>query len=314
MNDFKTELSIVSPVYMAEKIVDKLVAEITKHASTITDNFEIILVEDGSRDDSWKQIEAVAAHNSKVKAIKLSRNFGQHYAINSGISNATGRWVVVMDCDLQDRPENIPTLYQEAQKGYDIVLAQRIQRTDGWFKRTSSKVFYKLFGYFTDTEQDSTIANFGIYHNKVIQAVLSMNDSIKYFPTMIQWVGFNKTKLEVDHGEREEGSSSYSWRKLFKLAFDNILSFSNKPLKLTVKLGFFIALSSAAVGIYYLILYLNGQIVVLGFASLIISLWFLAGIIMLVLGIVGLYIGKVFDKVKDRPVYIVDQKINFDNE
>ncbi len=303
-------ISIVSPVYGAENIVDNLVKEIEKHITPLTNEFEILLVEDGSPDKSWKKITENCLKNPKVKGIKLSRNFGQHYAITAGLQNAKGKWIIVMDCDLQDRPDQFHKLFKKAKEGYEIVLARRSVRQDNYFKRLSSKIFYSLFGYLTDTKQDNTIANFGCYHKNAITAILSMKDHIRYFPTMCQWVGFSKICVDVEHGERETGKSSYSWNKLFQLAWNNIIAFSDKPLKLTIYFGLLISLTSGIIGIYYLINYLLGNMIVLGYTSLIISIWFLSGVIIFILGIVGVYIGKMFEKVKERPVYIVQKRLN----
>jgi len=303
-------LSIVSPVYRAENIVDKLVQEIVQAVSPITDDFEIILVEDGSPDRSWERISTHCAQDKRVKGIKLSRNFGQHNAITAGLSAATGEWIVVMDCDLQDSPQEIPNLYRRAQDGYDLVFARRVGRKDGFLKKLSSKFFYAVFSFLTDTTQDSSIANFGIYHQKVVCAILSMKDYTRYFPTMSQWVGFRRTYIDVQHAQRESGKSSYSWKKLLKLAFDNIIAFSDKPLRLMIWFGLTIVLFSFFLGFAYLLKYFLGHIVVLGFTSLIISIWFLSGVLIATLGMVGVYVGKTFDKVKDRPIFIIDQILN----
>jgi len=304
------KISIVSPVYMGEKIIQELVSQLNEVSQKICNDYEIILVEDGSPDNSWRVIEEVCKNNSKVKGIKLSRNFGQHYAITCGLEAANGDWIVVMDCDLQDQPEEIPNLFNKAMEGYDIVVAQRENRQDSFFKKISSKLFYKLFSYLTNTEQDTTIANFGIYNRKVIQSILSMNDYIRYFPTMVQWVGFNSVKLKVKHSSRFEGKSSYTFSNLLKLAFNNILSFSDKPLKIFMKLGLYISTISFLIGIIYLLQYFSGHIVVLGFTSIIITITFLSGIIILTLGLVGIYVGKTFEQSKQRPTYIIHKKIN----
>lgn len=310
MNEKNIHLSVVSPVYRAENIVSELVKQVREAVQTITDDFEIILVNDASPDASWEKIKDECQIDKRVKGINLSRNFGQHYAITAGLNYAKGEWVVVMDCDLQDRPDEIPNLYRKAQEGYDSVFAQRKVRNDGFLKKNLSRLFYKLFSYLTETKQDASVANFGIYHHKVIEALLSMKDQIRFFPTMVQWVGFRKYYLPVKHSERFEGKSSYNFKGLFKLALNSILAFSDKPLRLTVKLGFSIALISFIVMLIYFIMYLTGAIKVLGFTSLIISFWFLSGIIIFILGFVGLYIGKVFEKVKDRPDFIVKDEVN----
>jgi glycosyltransferase involved in cell wall biosynthesis len=303
-------LSIVTPVYRAENIVEELVKQIKVSVSSITVDFEIILVNDASPDNSWSKIVEECAKDVRVKGINLSRNFGQHYAITAGLSYAKGDWVVVMDCDLQDRPDEIPNLYKQAQEGYDSVFAQRKVRNDSFFKRAMSKLFYSFFSYLTETKQDPTVANFGIYNRSVIDAILSMHDQIRFFPTMVQWVGFKKFYLPVKHSDRFEGKTSYNFKALMRLAMNTILAFSDKPLRMTAKLGFFIASISFLVGIFYFVFYMTGHIQVLGFTTMILSIWFLSGMIMMILGMLGLYVGKVFEKVKQRPTFIISQTTN----
>ena len=263
---------------------------------------------------AWEVIIALASQDSRVKGIQLSRNFGQHYAITAGLEYATGEWIVVIDCDLQDRPEEILNLYQTAKNDYDIVLGQRIQRKDNFVKKAFSRLFYKLLSFLTDLKQDSTIANFGIYHRKAIQAVCTMQDRLRYFPSMIQWVGFKKTSIPVEHDARTCGKSSYSFRRLARLSLDVILALSDKPLRLTVKLGILIALLTFVYAILNVFRYFSGEIEVMGWTSLIISIWFLAGIIIVLIGIVGLYIGKIFDSVKNRPTFIIRETVNIDHK
>ena len=303
-------ISIVSPVYKAEAIVPLLVSQLINSLEEITNDYEIILVEDGSPDNSWNEIAKQCVKNKKIKGIKLSRNFGQHYAITAGIEHSNGDWVIVMDCDLQDRPEEIKNLYQKAHEGYDIVLARRIERKDHFFKRVSSKSFYFILSYLTGTSQDPRIANFGIYQRKVITSINKLKEPIRYFPTMVKWVGFNKTIINVEHGKRESGSTTYNWTKLFRLALDIILANSDKPIKLIFKTGFFIALLSLFFGLYILYNYLIHRITVPGYTSLLISIWFIGGMIMFILGLIGLYVGKTFEGVKNRPIYLTDIKIN----
>ena len=302
------EISVVSPVYRAESILPELVSRLEKSLNEMNVSYEIILVDDRSPDNSWQVLKELVQKHDSLKIYRLSRNFGQHYAITAGLNLAKGKWVVVMDCDLQDRPEEIPALYAKTKEGFDSVVARRAQRQDLWLKRMSSKAYYATFSYLTDTVQDPAVANFGIYHQKVIKAILSMKDQIRYFPTMLQWVGFERGFLDVVHDARLEGESSYNWRSLFALAFNNILAFSDKPLRLTVRLGFYISVVSLGIGIFYFIQYLLGEIDVLGFASLIISISFFFGMVIMILGIIGLYLGKVFEKVKDRPGFIISER------
>jgi dolichol-phosphate mannosyltransferase len=204
-------LSVVSPVYKAEKIIPLLVERIEKAVCKITSDFEIILVEDGGPDNSWNVIEGIAANNSKVKGIKLSRNFGQHPAIMAGLSEAKGEWVVVMDCDLQDQPEEIERLHGKALEGFDVVFAKRNNTQDGLFKKLTSKIFSTIFNYLAGTNFDNEIANFGIYNRKVITSVLSIGDYIKSFPLFVYFSGFRSTVISVEHASRESGTTSYSF-------------------------------------------------------------------------------------------------------
>ena len=303
-------MSIVSPVYKAENLIPVLIDRIEDAVSKITDDYEIILVEDGGPDDSWQIIEQIAAKDTKVIGIKLSRNFGQHYAITAGLDNSKGEWVVVMDCDLQDKPEEINKLYIKAQEGFDIVLARRYNRKDKRIKRLFSAMFYRTLGYLTGSEQDESVANFGIYHRKVIDSVISMRESIRYFPTMIKWVGFQTTKVDVIHESRTIGETSYNFRKMTRLALDIILAYSDKPIRILIKFGFVVSFFSLIFAIRTSILWLSGKVEVLGYTSLFISLWFLSGIIISTLGLVGLYVGKTFEGVKKRPIYIIEKTTN----
>jgi polyisoprenyl-phosphate glycosyltransferase len=305
-------ISIISPVYNAEALVQLLVEKIKQEVMEITQNFEIILVEDGSLDKSWESVVIETRKDIRVKGIKLSRNFGQHYAITAGLDHTSGEWVVVMDCDLQDKPSEIKKLYRKALEGYDLVLARREFRADKYQKKLFSKLFYQTLGYLTGTKQDPAVANFGIYHQKVICAIRSLREPIRYFPTMVRWVGFKRTTINVEHGAREIGTTSYNFSKLLRLSLDIILANSDKPIKLTIKIGFLVAMFSFLFGMFTILRYLNGNITVMGYTSLLISVWFLAGLILMVLGVIGLYIGKTFEGVKNRPIYILDIKYNLD--
>ena len=292
-------------------MLEELVSRIQASIVPITDNYEIILVNDCSPDNSWDKIKEICVKDKRVKGLNLSRNFGQHYAITAGLTESQGEWVVVMDCDLQDRPEEIPNLYKKAQEGYDTVFAEIIEREDRFLKKFTSRAFSYVFAYFTDSPVDKKTNNFGIYHRKVIDAVLSMGDYIKCFPIEVRWVGFNIGYHPVVKDGRAEGISGYTWPKLISFAFNNIIAFSNKPLKLALRLGFIIVFFSLCLALYYFVRYLLGGIGVSGFTTLVISLWLIAGILISLIGVVGIYLGRVFDKVKDRPVYIVKERINY---
>lgn len=303
-------LSIVSPVYRAENIVEELVKQVKQVVSTITDDFEIILVNDYSPDNSWDKIKDECAKDVRVKGLNLSRNFGQHYAITAGLKYAQGDWVIVMDCDLQDRPDEIPNLYHKVLEGFEIVYARRNDRQDKLTKRLSSHMFHFVYQYLSGLQTDGNIANFGIFHKKVIREYNHMNEYARSFPSLINYLGFKVCAIDVKHSERFEGKTSYSFRKLLRLSSDVILSNSNKPLKLTVKLGFIISMISFLLALYNIFAHFAGIITVEGFTSTIFSIWFVGGLILLVLGIVGLYIGKIFDQVKERQLFIVSEEIN----
>ena len=306
------KLSIVSPVYRAEKMVHMLVERIVKSVTTITEDFEIILVNDASPDASWSVIEHECAQDKRVKGINLSRNFGQHYAITAGLHYAKGEWVVVMDCDLQDRPEEIPALYQKALEGYDIVYARRVDRQDKGLKKLSSVLFHKTFDWLSGSKTDKTIANFGIYKQCVIAEYNRMPELARSFGTLIRYLGFTKTTIDVQHAERAEGKSSYNLYKLLKLSFDVIISNSNKPLRMAVGLGFAMSALSFLLALYNVIARLVGFISFPGYTTTVFSIWFVGGLMLFVMGILGLYIGKIFDQVKGRQLFIVKDKVNFD--
>lgn len=295
-------------------MLDELVSRIEKSVQSLTGDYEIILVNDCSPDNSWEKIQSICKEDVHVKALNLSRNFGQHYAITAGLSKAMGEWVVVMDCDLQDRPEEIPHLYAKAQEGYETVFAQRVERHDSFMKKLSSSVYHCVFRFLTGIKSDKTVANFGIYHHKVIMAVLSMGDAIRNFATMVKWVGFRQAFLPVQHDTRGEGTSGYNLFKLIRLAENTIINFSNKPLRLVLNFGFIIVVVSFLIALFYLISYLLGYIEVNGFTTIVISIWLIGGLLMLVIGVVGLYLCKIFDRVKGRPIYIIGEELNFEEK
>ena len=306
------KISIVSPEYRGERMVAELVRRIKESVSPITEDFEIILVNDASPDGTWTEIQKECALDTRVKGINLSRNFGQHYAITAGLRYAKGDWVVVMDCDLQDRPEEIPNLYVKALEGYDIVYAQRKERQDGFFKKLSSKVFHMCYDWLSGQKTDKSIANFGIYHSKVIAEYNKMPEVARSFGSLIKYVGFRDTTIAVHHAERASGKSSYSIAKLLKLSGDIIISNSNKPLKMAVALGFLMSIIAFLLDLYNLLAYAIGIIQVAGFTTTIFSIWFVGGLILFVMGILGLYIGKIFDQVKGRQLFIIQNKINIE--
>ena len=313
MNLSSPYLSVVIPVYKAEHCLDELYRRLKVALESISSDFEIVLVEDCGGDNSWGVIERLAALDPRVRGIQFSRNFGQHYGITAGLDCCNGDWVVVMDCDLQDRPEEIPRLYAKAQEGYDVVLARRGARCDPPLKRMTSWLFYKIFSYLADIEYDGESGNFRIMSRKVVANFRRMGEQLRFFGGLVQWMGFPTASIEVEHAERFEGKSTYTFAKLWKLAAETIIAHSDKPLRLAVRFGFLMAFFSFFYGAYILAGALFYSSPIPGWSSLIVSLYFIGGIIIAILGILGIYLGKTFDESKKRPLYIVSRDTRHDD-
>jgi glycosyltransferase involved in cell wall biosynthesis len=268
-------------------------------------DFEIILVDDASPDHSWKEIKTLAEVDSRVKGLQLSRNFGQHYAITAGIDYAQGEWVVVMDCDLQDRPEEIARLYAKALEGYDVVFARRGKRHDSLVAVLGSKIYNFLIEKLSGFKHDAGVANFSIFSATVAVNFRQVREQLRSFVSIMNWMGFRKAFVDVAQDPRFEGESSYSFSRRMRLAIDTIVSFSNRPLTLAIKLGFSVAALAGLAGlaIIYKAIFLASPVT--GWASIMVSIYFMGGIILGFLGFIGIYLGKTFDEAKKRPVYLV---------
>lgn len=298
-------ISVVVPVYKAEKCLGELYDRLRRSLETISKDFEIVLVEDCGGDRSWSMIIDLARRDHRIKGFQLSRNFGQHYAITAGLDHCNGDWVVVMDCDLQDRPEEIPRLYARALEGYEIVLARRGERRDSVIKRVTSWLFYKTFAYLADMDYDAQAGNFRIISRKVVDSFRIMREQLRFFGALINWMGFSTTSIDVQHAERLEGKSTYTFKKLRRLAVETIIAYSDKPLRLTIKFGFLMSIISFVFGSHILWRAAVYGSAVIGWSSLIVSLYFIGGIIIATLGIIGIYLGKTFDEAKKRPLYLI---------
>ena len=312
MVENKTYLSVVSPVYLAEGIVDELVKRITEEVSKITQDYEIILVEDGSEDKSWQKIEENCETDKKVKGIKLSRNFGQHYAITAGLRESKGDYVVVMDCDLQDNPKYIHKLLEKAKDGNDIVLTIHTKREHGIIKNIFSKIFHRVFNWLAGNKNPKGGAQYGtlsLLTRKVVQAFSEFNDYHRHYLSVIRWLGFSKIEITVDHEERFIGKTSYSLKKLIILALDGIISQTDKLLRYSIYIGFSFTMIGLFAIIYIVLLYFYSGFQS-GWASIIVLIIFSTGLILMNLGIVCIYLGKLFDQVKNRPLFIIEKKIN----
>lgn len=300
-------ISIVSPIYGRQLDLPTLCSRLKTVFSTLTENFEIILVNDKSPDNAWEVIRELARNDPRIKGINLSKNFGQHKAISAGLAYSKGEWIVVMDCDLQDQPEEIPKLYYKALEGFDVVVGRRVERRDSWTKRLTSRAFYIVFNYLTEQNLTNQVANFGIYGRKVIDAFNQFRDYDRSFGLLVIITGFRRVEIDIHHSDRSIGESAYSFRKRLNLALDIILSHSSKPLKLTVKFGFVVSLTALIYGLYLLTRYFFLSQIVSGWTSLIVTQLFFFGLTTVVLGIIGLYVGKIYEQVKGRPLYLIQE-------
>ena len=308
------DISVVIPMYGCRAAVNELHRRLCENLEKLTNSFEIIMVDDCCPQNSWEEIVKICEKDKRVKGIHLSRNFGQIKAITAGLDQSRGDWVVVMDCDLQDRPESIIELYNKAQEGYDVVFARRKGRKDTWLTKRLSKLFYKVYDYFTDGNFDSSICNFSISKRKVIDSYCRMREHNRAFVMFVRWLGFNLTAIELEADKRFEGKSSYNLKKKMKMAFEIITSQSNKPLLFSVKVGFFIALLSLIYIIYLVVRTLAFGDVLIGWTSIMASIYLATGILLCAIGVAGIYIGNIFEEAKNRPIYVISEILNENQE
>jgi polyisoprenyl-phosphate glycosyltransferase len=302
------EISVVAPVYNVEDCLEELCQRLKSSIERITPDYELILVEDCGKDRSWEIIRRLAQADRRIKGIHFSRNFGQQHAITAGLDHTDGNWVVVMDSDLQDPPEEIPRLYAKAREGFDIVLALRTRRKDPFFKRYGAKAFYKVFSYLAGVPFTDRIRNYRIMSRRAVLAYRQIREQLRFFTVLVDWIGFPTATIDGEHSERTTGKSSYTVLKLWVLGIDTIIAYSNKPLRLAIGLGLTVAGIATLAGIYLLFKSIFYGFTVLGWPSLIVSLYFFSGLIISILGLNGLYLGKVFNETKGRPLYLIQEK------
>jgi len=307
-------LSVVIPVYNEEHCLGELYRRLTESLAAIARDYEIVLVDDGSRDRSWEMITGLAQKDDRVKALQFSRNFGQHYCITAGLDACDGDWVVIMDADLQDRPEEIAKLHARAQEGYDIVHARRVHRRHPLPEKVAAKLFYWFFNYMTGMHHDGQVGTFRMLSRRVVENFRMMREQMRYLGGMLEWMGFPTSKVDVQHDARKAGSSAYSFRRRWRLAQGAIIAYSDRPLQLTVQLGFLIALLALLYGVYVLARVLFFGAGVEGWPSLIVSIFFLGGIVIATLGIVGIYLERTFAETKRRPLYIIKERVNLNKD
>ncbi len=307
------EISIISPVYRAEKIIDELVHRIRNTMLGMGKTYEILLVEDGSPDKSWEKIAENATRYPEVKGIKFSRNFGQHYAITAGIREAKGNYCVILDCDLQDNPDYIPQLYSRALQGNDIIFTTKKKRKHSFFKNLSAGIFFRIFNYLTENQNvqaDSTIGNYSLLSRKAMDAFCQINDTHRHYLMVLRLLGFKTDSMEIIHDARFEGKSSYTFGKLVAHAINGITSQSDKLLRISITVGFScFAISILWVLTLFVLYFTHG--LVPGYTSLMAVILLSTGLILMSIGIAGIYIGKIFEQVKGRPLYFIETRVNF---
>jgi glycosyltransferase involved in cell wall biosynthesis len=299
------EISVVVPVYGCRDCLVDLHHQLTSTLKTMDSRYEIIFVDDRSPDGAWPVLDSIAADDPRVKAIRLSRNFGQHAAITAGLAASQGEWTVVMDCDLQDPPEAIARLYARAKEGFDLVLARRKERTHSAIRLALAKVYFRLLNTFMGTNIDGAYGTFSILNRKVVDAYLSVGDRERHYLFVLYWLGFEHGTIEVEHHERGAGGSSYTLGRLLRHAISGVFFQTTNLLIYIVYVGFVVA-GVGVLGVLYLIYISLVGHPPAGYISVMVVLLLIGGFIITSTGVTGLYIGRVFQQVKGRPLYVVD--------
>jgi polyisoprenyl-phosphate glycosyltransferase len=296
---------VVIPVYGCVKCLEELCKQLVTSLSTLTEQFEIILVDDRSPDSAWPKIVSLQAQHPAVKGIRLSRNFGQQIAITAGLTAARGDYAVVMDCDLQDPPSLIPELYAKLREGYDLVLAKRIERSNSPFRQFASRAYFRLLSRLTEEPIDGSYGSFSILSRKVINGFLLFEEKERHYLFILRWLGFHIGSVDYVQQERYSGGSSYSLGRLLRLAIDGVLFQATVLLRWIVSLGFIFAVSGMAMAAY-LVWRFFFRASLPGWTSLVVLILVSTGVILISLGIIGLYVGKIFYQSKQRPLYVID--------
>lgn len=308
------EFSVVIPVYGCPLALEELCSRLKKVITQITNSYEIILINDGCPRGSWDYIKKICKQDKKIIGVNLSKNFGQVHATNAGLNLAKGDWVCVMDCDLQDPPEAILPLYEKAINGFDIVYARRVGRKDNFLTKFLSKSFYKFYNFITGNNYDPTIGNLNIVHRKVLDNYKKMHEKNKSYAVVLPSMGFKQTAIDINPEKRKEGKSSYTFFKKIKLATTLITSQSNRPLLVSIELGFIISFLAFIYLIAQIIQYFTCGEVLSGWTSTIVSIYLIGGLILSSIGLTGIYIGNIFEEVKGRPPYMIEEILNKNDE
>jgi len=305
MNIVAPTISVVVPVYCCVDCLQQLCSELEINLRKLTPRYEIILVDDRSPDNAWPKIVSLQALFPSVKGIRLSRNFGQHVAITSGLAAAKGDYAIVMDCDLQDSPSLIPDLFAKIQEGYDLVLAKRVKRNHTGFRVWAAKFYFKVLSKLTEKDIDGNYGTLSILSRKVIDSFLQFNERERHYLFILRWLGFNAGIFEYEHQKREVGKSSYSLKQLLQHAVNGLLFQATALLKWIVALGLIFAFCGVSLAMFFIYQYFHVGSVA-GWTSVAVLILICTGVILSSLGVIGLYIGKIFDQSKSRPLYVVD--------
>lgn len=303
-------ISIVIPVYGAPDTLKELYSSLVIVLEKEKQEFEIILINDACPQGSWLKTVELCELDKRVKGINLVRNFGQHNAMSCGLNMAKGDYIVVMDCDLQDDPVHITSFLKKAQEGYEVIIARRKIKKVSIIKRLQSWIFYKLLKIFLDVKMSHEVGNYGMYSRRVICEINKIQDRIRFFPYLVSWTGFERAFIDVTQNFRQEGESSYSFIKSLKLAFEFSIMSSSRPLIWSVFLGILCSLISFLIGAIFIGRYFLYGMAPSGWTSLSVSILFSTGLILFNIGVLGVYLGKVFEQGKQRPLYIVKEYIN----
>lgn len=307
-NDGSAELSVVVPVYGCADCIVALHERLRAALAEVPGRTEIVFVDDRSPDGAWTLLGTIASSDPGVKLIRLSRNFGQHAAITAGLGEATGRWVAVMDCDLQDPPEQIPRMYARALDGFDVVLTRRRRRRGSLPRRLSGAAYHRLRNRLAGSDMHTNYTNLSLISRKVVDAFLALRDNDRQYLLIVDWLGYERAELEVDPDERYAGRSAYSWRALARVGLDGMFFQSTVLLRWIVYAGFALASLGVALAAYTMIVFAFGRELP-GWTGLPVLILILTGFMIVSTGVIGLYVGKIFDQIKGRPLYVVDTRV-----
>ena len=306
-NPRSTKVSVAVPLYNEELVVDELYRRLRNVLNGLPGEYEIVFVDDGSTDGTRELLSAVAMADPRVKVVFLSRNFGHQAALSAGLDHVTGDVIILMDGDLQDTPESIPQFVNHYHRGYDVVYAIRAHRKEGWLLRTCYALFYHTISGAAEVPLPRNAGDFGLVSRRVLEIIRHCPERHRYLRGLRGWAGFRQVGVKVEREARRAGQSKYSWLKLLRLACDGIFSFSVAPLRMATWIGVITILGSMGFTLYAVVAHLCWQRSPAGFTALITAISFLAGVQLLCLGVIGEYVGRIYEQVKMRPMYVVDQ-------